>query len=713
MNKASIVWFGITTGMCAAAVAGAADVIAVAWAGAGLPWYLPPALLGVYLAGGLLAGTAIGIAATLCHRRDAPDCAEHIRPLILTTWVLAVAGLQAINLIDHHSHERLSAGGLGAAALTTASILTAALVLAHRLTRKVRRTEKASSSPEHADHRPTKASPADCLWSILCLTIAGLVWPIFHRSYQAPAISLTNVGMQILFIGLALGIYTFGRFIGQCLRAQRSRTLTPRAMIGTLASAAIIACAMGMLAGARPPIASAAIADPTPPGSTAPPVILLVMDTTRADHLSAYGYPRNTSPNLAAFAQEAVRYERAVAPSSWTLPAHASILTGLMPTAHGADVEVQSNGFVRFQPLAEGYTTLAEVLQSLGYSTGAVVANTLLLTREYGLNQGFAFYDDQPRTSITTADPRTVSPARWIIRLLQGDAGHRAHLFRQAEDIQRRATAWLDRGAYQPYFLFLNYMDAHEPYEPHREWARQIDVPTDVRPQLYDRVAADCRDNVDAYDRSIAYLDAQIGRLFDHLRQRGDYDRALIIVTADHGEAFGEHGPAGHGLSVYEEEIHVPLLVRYPHGARRGIVKEPISLTAIPRLVLSAINPELAASPECDLAHPPAQVLSELRTFRNADFASSHLIRGHYAPQSLKTIFDRDLADGCAVFDLPSDPHETVNLAPTHPEHVAAIRAWTRQWETTALDQRLTSDPTLTDSAELRDRLKALGYLSD
>ena len=304
-----------------------------------------------------------------------------------------------------------------------------------------------------------------------------------------------------------------------------------------------------------------------------PPLVLITLDTTRVDHLSCYGYERNTTPQLDAFAERAVRFERAWSTSSWTLPAHASLFTGNYPSRHGADYDPRGTAVlgdvialpvarhVRAGKLADESITLAELLAARGYRTGAFVAGPWL-HRSFGLLQGFQHQDD-------------------AVSSFGG---------RPAAEITAAALAWLDAiGPEQPYFLFANYFDPHAPYEPS---GRYQDFPRAGEPLDYDYEAlmrgeavldADARAVLrDRYDAEIRDMDRELGRLLEAVRARPGGERALIVVTADHGEALGEEGRLGHGYWLSEELTRVPLLVHYP-GARAGGSRssDPIQLVDV------------------------------------------------------------------------------------------------------------------------------------
>ncbi|MFO8073006.1 MAG: sulfatase [Polyangia bacterium] len=243
-------------------------------------------------------------------------------------------------------------------------------------------------------------------------------------------------------------------------------------------------------------------------------LIFVSIDTQRADRLGVYGYKHDTTPNLDAFAEEAVVFEDHHAQSSLTLPSHVSILTGLNPPNHG----VRNNGKFR---LTDRALTLAEILGDAGYSTAAIISAGVL-SPIFGLNQGFDFYDGD----FSGLDDKT-----------QTDAAAAT----------RRAVAWLEkRRKDERLFLFVHYYDPHPPFS----------APPRFR---FDH----------GYDAEVAFVDEQIGKLFSYLEKIERFEDALIVVTSDHGESLGEHAVLGHTIVLYEQTLHIPLLVRFP-GAKHG-----------------------------------------------------------------------------------------------------------------------------------------------
>jgi arylsulfatase A-like enzyme len=337
---------------------------------------------------------------------------------------------------------------------------------------------------------------------------------------------------------------------------------------------------------------------------------LIVWDTVRAGHLSLHGYGRRTSPNLEQFARRGVRFDRAFATASWTLPSHGSLFTGRWPHELTADWRV---------PLDETYPTLAEFLGTHGYDTAGFVANLDYCSRETGLGRGFAHYEDYPIepwdlfTRYIGIGSRIdlLTPASVLNRLLKTYCGDGYDVIprakehaKDAEAINRSFLAWLSRqqARGRPFFAFLNYNDAHSPYELPESSAPAFGL----RPVSYlDRLILKSWDTldkrqvsfahvqmaIDVYDDSIRYLDRRFGGLLDELGRRGVLDDTLVIVASDHGEHLGDHRLFAHGCSLYRQLVGVPMVIVDPRGVPSGrVVAEPVSLRDIPATVVDLLG---------------------------------------------------------------------------------------------------------------------------
>ena len=353
-----------------------------------------------------------------------------------------------------------------------------------------------------------------------------------------------------------------------------------------------------------------AVATLPPAPSDSRNVLLIVWDTVRAGNLSLHGYGRRTSPNLERLASRGVRFDQAFATASWTLPSHSSLFTGRWPHELTA-------GWL--SPLDGTHPTLAEFLAAHGYDTAGFVANLDYCSRETGVGRGFAHYEDYPIepwdvfTRYVGLGSRIdlLTPASVINRLLKKYRGdkydvipHSKEHAKDAATVDRSFLAWLgwQRTRNRPFFAFLNYNDAHSPYEvPDRS------IPGfGLRPISYvDRLTLKSWDTLDkmklsyyhvqmatdVYDDSIHYLDRRLGVLLDELGRRGVLDDTMVIVASDHGEHLGDHLLFFHGCSLYRQVVGVPLVIVDPKGMPAGrVVVEPVSLRDIPATVVERLG---------------------------------------------------------------------------------------------------------------------------
>jgi arylsulfatase A-like enzyme len=336
---------------------------------------------------------------------------------------------------------------------------------------------------------------------------------------------------------------------------------------------------------------------------TTPNVLLLVLDTVRAISLSLYGYQRETTPELSRWAARGVVFTRAYATAPWTLPSHASMMTGRWMHELSADWMV---------PLDRTYPTLAEVLGRRGYRTGGFVANTDYTSAEVGLDRGFGRYEDYTldsgqllRNSTLWRAVARIAPIRRII-------GNYDNLGRRtAPEISEAFLSWLDREPARPFFGFLNYYDAHRPYFPPGDWPDRFRTPgVDLNPRYRredgsepEPAPARIQGAIDAYDNAIGYLDSEIGKLLHELERRGMLERTIVIITSDHGEEFFEHGLWDHGNSLYHPSVHVPLLVIAPGLAPAGVtISQPVSIRSLPATVADLLRLPGSPFPGASLA---------------------------------------------------------------------------------------------------------------
>jgi arylsulfatase A-like enzyme len=439
-----------------------------------------------------------------------------------------------------------------------------------------------------------------------------------------------------------------------------------------------------------------------------PHVVLISVDTLRADHLGAFGYERATSPTLDDLAGRSVRFANAIAQAGWTLPSHMSLMTSLRPSAHGAS---PTHG------LAPEATTLAEALQRAGYRTAAFVS-WVYLGEKFGFGQGFDDFHALFR--------------KGRVHLGAGDGAPRAGR------VVDTVGEWLAGGSADPVFLFVHLFDPHTDYAPPEDYARLFDPDyTGAVDGRYDSLrrhnryrhvrpaglpARDLQHVEALYDGEVRYVDDQLERLLAAVDRHLGLDRCLLLLVSDHGEEFMDHGSMeGHGWTLYEEIVHVPMLIKLPDEERAGsVVESPVALIDIAPTVLDWLALEIPSAFEGTSLRPllldesrmrePAWILSENDRFK----VKRRSIRG----PRYKLIVTEDtganaagvaVQPGAQLFDLREDPGERQNLyARDDPRSVALL----------ALLERLSAGPASPPenpradlSAEELEQLRSLGYL--
>jgi arylsulfatase A-like enzyme len=426
-----------------------------------------------------------------------------------------------------------------------------------------------------------------------------------------------------------------------------------------------------------------------PRAFSAPPlnVILLLIDAQRADHLSSYGYSRPTSPTLDALAVRSVRFTHAVAPSNRTGTSMPSIWTGLLPSRHGV--------FRTGQVLAERFTTAAEILRERGYRTGAWCPNPSL-NRSFGHGQGWDVYDDK-----IIGDASVLPPWK---------------RFETASTINKRFLAWLDQAPERPLLAWLHYRDVHGPYLPPPPYDQTF-PPDMTRPltgsELRKRPAylnlPNDGNNLDyyraQYDGEIRYTDDRIKDLLAELDRRSVLARSVVIVAADHGEAFLDHGQWQHDVTLYEEEVHVPLIIARPGESARIVERVVSTIDLFPTIL------ELAGAP---VPENDGESLIPLIEGREQAYHRRRAYSESRAPRGIQ----RALRDGTwklisvpgkplALYDLASDAGETRDRIYDEPVRADQLARELRAMAERTQSHNANAAPINTN---LRRQLESLGY---
>jgi choline-sulfatase len=395
-------------------------------------------------------------------------------------------------------------------------------------------------------------------------------------------------------------------------------------------------------------------------------VLLVTIDTLRADRVGSYGYTAARTPVLDRLAAQGVRFTDATAHAPLTYPAHVSILTGRYAGAFG----IKLNGM---DPLPAAATTVAERLKAAGYSTGAVVAS-VILDRSYGLSQGFDEYDDR-------------------IRMQARDTIALADLQRPANEVTAAAKAWIS-GRSGPWFLWVHYYDPHLPYEPPQKYVEL----TGNRP----------------YDAEVAFVDAELGALLTSI----DRGATAIVATADHGEALGDHGEPDHGFFLYDATLHVPLIVTAPGLAPRVVTEQVRSIDIAPSIAqLAGLEPQSGSSAQSATPAVDGESLVPLMQGRARQevplsVAESWYPRIHFGWSELRSArvgeWKYIAAPKPELYDLRVDRDETRNIVQTRSAVSGRLAADLAT--ITSRFSQATAQPAQPDAATV-ERLQALGYV--
>ncbi len=398
--------------------------------------------------------------------------------------------------------------------------------------------------------------------------------------------------------------------------------------------------------------------------SCAPPpptnLVILTLDTTRADRLSAYGFQSASMPAIDRLAREGIVFQQAMTVAPLTLPAHCSLLTGLYPPSHG----VRDNAS---PPLDPSHRTLATLLHDRGFRTAAFVGASVLAA-DRGLARGFDLYRD---TTTTDAD----APAR---------------VRRPGNEVVDDALRWLNDRDTSPFFLWVQLYDAHAPYQPPEPYRSQY--------------------GSDPYEGSLAFLDSQVGRVVQSLEARHQLSRTLVVLAGDHGESLGDHGELEHGVFLYDSVLHVPLLMRVPGVAPRLFAPVTSLVDVLPTMFSFLHLPPVQVD-GLDLA--PA-IRGAVRTIERPVYAES-LYPERVGWSALRALRDERFkfidAPRPELYDLETDPFEERNrYAPglaTARAMVGHLDALAALWRGPAVGQ---VEPV---PADVRARLAALGYVSE
>ena len=490
------------------------------------------------------------------------------------------------------------------------------------------------------------------------------------------------------------------------------------------------------------------------PGSV-PNIVLITMDTVRADHLACYGYDRLTTPNVDQLAREGVLYKNAYSTTSWTLPSHASLFTGMYPSKHGAHFNSDFLNAVERsiqdptdQPLtwseqiikticklSDKNTTLAEVLSQQGYRTAGIIGGPFC-SSSYGIAQGFEYYNENFFNYNKDIDFYFLYQVIELFYPLKDPMAQYGYstFKRLASQLNEFAFQWLEKNSSKPFFLFINYFDAHRPYLPPHPYDEYFNK---ISPNVILKYASGLDKSyfttenkfvnniinniqtltpeereflVSRYDGGIRYLDHHLGLLFERLKALKVYDNTLIIVISDHGEAFGEHNLVDHNRTLYDELLRVPLIIKYPSAYKRsGVIEKQVSLVDIFPTILKTLNVPIPADID-------GQPLPESNHYIIAEW-HMRWFDGERYRRDLKAIYQgkekliwasNSLHE---LYDLEHDPGETINLIKTSPQRALSMEKTLKQWLGSFKPPAASDSKTNLNESDV-EKLRSLGYVN-
>jgi arylsulfatase A-like enzyme len=654
-----------------------------------LRWRGTVLLFSCYAAWGLVNGLAAAIA--MDSERTLPMARFELRVRKLLIYALVITYGLSLLLVANGS-EKLTA-------------LLGVLLVAGGVARRYGEIELCSS---------TLGGPAAVSLVLIISSRLAMVhlkdWPALLTVPAVSAAVLVSGCLAILTIGLVQRFRSWNPVLASCLPAV--------IVIGIVFGPALVSFTRAQIGTAS---------THSPAEKRLPNIILISMDTVRADHLGIYGYSRQNTPNLQELLRESTLYTRLIAASPITPTSHVSMFTGLYPRSHG--VYKQLPGLPMGRPLPQGIPTLASILEAAGYRNIALSANPWFLGPERGMLPGFE-HTWTPKL-IPLIDP--IHP--YLIRARMGEFffnGPIANDFYSspavdADIINHRASAVLAQLSKQqaPFFLFLNYMDAHWPYNPPVPYQtmfpgrnEQFMVRDEEDAAL--RMRVDCGGTAipsgysahvtSQYDGAIAFIDSRIGELIGYLRNKGLYENTLLIITGDHGEGLGDHGTLSHNASMYQDQVHVPLIVKYPNSRKAARVDQLAShVDFLPTILdVAGLAPrrDLPGVSLRQLASIPERTIISERHFGPCETMDPKTPEVQYAVFRGSTKLISSSLGVQELYDLSEDPGEKNNFyrmaAPLE------LDVFLTEWLRNTKGVRQAQLPI--DSETLRN-LRSLGYL--
>jgi arylsulfatase A-like enzyme len=526
---------------------------------------------------------------------------------------------------------------------------------------------------------------------VASLLLLGPFW-----FYQEFLVSFPRPSRAIILLALAVMGVTVMRLAWRWLPA-----ITPAndAVLAMLLVPALPLISWMLRDAGAPSLPASAVRAPEGPN-----IVLLVMDTVRADHLPVHGYPRDTAPHLAEFARGATVYRRAIAAGDVSLPSHAALFTGLYANRHGAHNVLPE--FPVGRPLEDEAVTVAEVLANRGYRTIGVTANHAYLGPAFGLGQGFEVVDSRRPVQVRYQWSRHYLRAGVKALLNRAGRGEQWTLaYRRAEEVNETVFTLL-KDVTGPFFLFVNYMDA----QGHVAHARGDPAAPEMVPGRRRMTAEQRARVIDVYDLGIASADAGLGGLMAGLRERRRYEDSLIVVTSDHGEAFGEKDLAGHGVAAIHALVHVPLVVKFPNQREGSAIDALASHVDFAPTALEAAGVEPPPLDGVSWMSPPGErcVFAESYPHQSLYDFSARFRRIERAAYCGDRKLIVSTAGGRELYDPWRDPREERDLMAAEPERATEMERRLVEWMKSAKPRPPTAGPLDRDAVE---RLRSLGYM--
>lgn len=462
------------------------------------------------------------------------------------------------------------------------------------------------------------------------------------------------------------------------------------------------------------------------------------MDTVRADHLSIWGYCRETTPCLDEFSKSAIVFKEAISTSPWTLPSHVSMFSGLHPSEHGVLTSGQRTG--------EDVPLIADMLRANGYNT-AGFTNNPWASAVYSLDRGFSHFVEVYKEEKRTNENLLSEGEKKLKRLFSiVDGG--------AERTNKQVEKWLDSAKHNkaPFFVFINYMDAHVPYLAKRPFPTNLSyssISAIIKSRKFYKNAGEiCIGSIEpsqkdfdsvikVYDDAICYLDWKIGELFDFLKKDSLFNNTMIIVTSDHGENFGEHKSPHKGVLVlhefclYDTLLHVPLIVKLPFEKKRNMqVQKQVQLTEIPSMILDTVGIECDVPGNSDLANKLEKIKnnedSKDESYAFSEYVTdpAHLRHIERADMHLADRFDLNLKSvrneqyklvisnksEPELYNLDKDPIELQNIATEQTDILKSLKQKIKNWQNRKTKVCSTKEMKTAESEKIKKCLRALGY---